>query len=323
MKVTVLGDGAWGTAISRLLAEQGYCVTLWCHTVEVAQSIIKNGHNTHYFPDFMCDGIQVTTSLQEALHDVTWVFEAVPVAHLRSVLEQAKPYYRSDQVWVILSKGIEKERHLLPTFIMHDVFEHQVSTVVVSGPSYAHDLAHKKPTGIVVACSNKAVARTCAQLLTTDYLTPELSSDVVGVQLCGAFKNLIALGVGLLDGARYTDNTKALLVTRGLHEIERIVTAMGGDRNTVYGLAGIGDLVLTSLGSLSKNVALGKQLGSGQSLEDLIKNTQGVLPEGINTVHAVYALTREHRIELPICSAIHDVVIKGEPLSVLITALMA
>lgn len=315
MKVTVLGDGAWGTALARLLAEKGYHVTLWCHNQEVANAICMTGYNALYFPHFLCDGIQVTTSLEQALADVTWIFQAIPIAHMRSVLEKAKPYYRAEQIWVTLSKGIERDTLLLPTDLINNVFEHQVSTVVVSGPSYAHDLAHKKPTGVVVAAPDRALADSCAQLISTPYLTTEISSDPVGVQLCAALKNVIALGVGILDGAGYPDNTKVLLLTRGIHEIEVLVNTMGGESASVYGLAGIGDLVLTAMGSLSKNVSVGKQLGSGQSLNDIVQSKNGVMPEGINTVQALYQLAHERRVELPVCNAIHDVVMKGAPIT--------
>ncbi|MFI5332692.1 MAG: NAD(P)H-dependent glycerol-3-phosphate dehydrogenase [Candidatus Babeliales bacterium] len=323
MKVTVLGDGAWGTAIARLLAEKGYQVTLWCHNEEVANAICTTGYNALYFPHFLCDGIQVTTSLEQALANVTWIFQAIPVAHMRSVLEKAKPYYRAEQIWVMLSKGIEKETQLLPSFIMNSVFEHQVLTVVVSGPSYAHDLAQKKPTGVVVAATNHALAHTCAQMLATDYVCTQISSDVTGVQLCAALKNVIALGMGMLDGAGYTDNTKALLLTRGLYEIELLVKKMGGTSKTIYGLAGVGDLVLTSMGSLSKNVSVGKQFGSGQDREAIVSSKNGVMPEGINTVQSLYQLAREHRVEVPMCDAIHDVVMKGASVADLIQVLMA
>jgi glycerol-3-phosphate dehydrogenase (NAD(P)+) len=323
MKVTVLGDGAWGTAVARLLVEKGYQVTLWCHNEEVAHALCTTGYNMHYLPHFLCEGIHVTTSLQEALTDARWVFEAIPVAYMRSVLEQAQPYYSSGQIWVVLSKGIEQDTLLLPSFIIQDVFKTLVPTVIVSGPSYAHDLADKKPTGVVVAASNHALANSCAQMIATEYLTTERSSDMVGVQLCAALKNIIALGIGMLDGAGYTDNTKALLLTRGIQEIEYLVKKLGGESKTVYGLAGIGDLVLTALGSLSKNGAVGKQLGSGQSLEDVIRSRYGVMPEGINTVVAVQQLAHKHALELPVCTALHDVIIRGAPLSDLIESFMA
>jgi glycerol-3-phosphate dehydrogenase (NAD(P)+) len=322
MKVTVLGDGAWGTAIARLLSEKGYQVTLWCHNKEAAHAIATTGYNTLHFPEFVCTNIQTTTSLEYALTDVNWVFEAIPVAYMRSVLEQAQPYYASNQIWVVLSKGIEKDSHLLASSIIHDVFKKLVPTVVVSGPSYAHNLAHKKPTGVVVASSEHALANTCAQMLATEYLMAELSSDPVGVQLCAALKNVIALCVGLLDGAGYTDNTKALLLTRGLHEIELLVKALGGKSNTVYGLAGVGDLVLTAMGSLSKNGAIGKQLGSGHSLNDIMRSRNGVMPEGINTVQSLYYLAREHQLELPVCFAIHDVVMRGAPVTDIVQTIM-
>lgn len=323
MKITVLGDGAWGTAVARLLAEKGYKVTLWCHNKEVAHALCTTGYNSHYFPTILCKDINVTTSLEDALADATWIFEAIPVAYMRSVLEHAKTFYKPEQIWVVLSKGIEKETLLLPSFVINDVFSTRVSTVVVSGPSYAHDLAHKKPTGVVVAASEQLLARTCAQLLATEYLSVEFSSDPQGVQLCGALKNGIALGVGILDGAGYTDNTQALLLTRGLHEMERMVTALGGEKKTVYGLAGVGDLVLTAMGSLSKNRALGKELGSGQLLADLVKNKNGILPEGVNTLQSLYQLMRTQKLEVPVYNAIHNVVMHGAPVADLIAALTA
>lgn len=323
LRVAVLGDGAWGTAIALLLAGKGYHVTMWCYNAHVAHTIKTTRYNSHYLPGFIFDSnISVTTSMEEALKDVTHVFQAIPVAFLRTVLHQARPYYHPDQVWVVLSKGIEHNTLLLPSQIINEVFKVPVSTVIVSGPSFAHDVAHKKATAVVVAASTQPLADACAAMIKTSYVRPTVSLDIIGVQLCGALKNVIAVGVGLLDGAGYTDNTKAFLLTRGLHEIERVVQAAGGDSKTVYGFAGIGDLVLTAMGSLSRNVAVGKQLGAGQSLEDMVRSRNGVMPEGINTVVSLYQLAEKYHLDLPVCNALHAVITQGAPISTLVDSLI-
>jgi len=289
-RVTVIGEGAWGTAVATLLATNGYQVILWCHDKEVAEIIKNKKYNERYLPDIkLSDNIQSTTDLSEALIDVDWVFEAIPVVFLRSLLLQALPWISTDQRWVVLSKGIEQKTLLLPTQIIDDVFNKKVKKAVFAGPSFAYEVATKQITAVTVAAPDCSIGQELQQLLANDFFRPYISLDLIGVQAGAALKNVITLGIGLLDGAGYNDNTKAFFMTRGFHEIVQLACAMGGKAETVYGLSGFGDLVLTSMGKRSRNLEVGQRLGRGEQLATILDQT-GYTPEGVNSVASMCQL---------------------------------
>ena len=321
-KVCVMGDGAWGTAVATLLAHNNCQVNLWCHDAANAQAIARSRKNERYLPGYtLSERIGPTGSLEDAMRDTRWIFQAIPVQYLRSVTLDAAPCFKQDQVWVVLSKGIEKDTLLLPTQIIDDIFATSSQKVVLAGPSFAADVANKQVTGVSIAATDLALAHELQTMLNNEYFTAFINDDVLGVQVGGAVKNVITLGVGMLEGAGYTDNTKAFLVTRGLHEIALIAKIFGGKPETLYGLSGIGDLMLTALGKLSRNLAVGKRLGKGDSLK-IILDELGHVPEGINTVQSIQQLADKHHLQLPICSAIYDIIFTGKKIDHLITALM-
>jgi glycerol-3-phosphate dehydrogenase (NAD(P)+) len=322
-KVSILGDGAWGTAVACLLADNGYQVTIWCHDHTVADAINNTHINERYLPGVtLSPYIQATTSLQDALANAQWIFEAVPVKFLRVVLEKAKPFYNDQQTWVIMSKGIEQDTLMLPSQILDDVFKADVRKTVFSGPSFAADLAKKQITGVTIAAQSCEVGLELQTMLANSYFRPYISLDIIGVQAGGALKNIIAIGMGILKGADYTDNAQAYLFTRGLHEIVQLTTMLGGKHETVYGLSGVGDLVLTAMGNLSRNMLLGQQLGSGKTLQE-ISVAWGTLPEGINTVQSVHQLALKHSLNLPICNGLYQVIFHDKSTEVFLRELMA
>jgi len=320
--IAVLGDGAWGTATATLLANNGHRVSLWCYDADVARLIAQTRRNERYLPGFtLDDAIVPTTNIREAVCGVQWVFEAIPVKFLRTVLSTARDCYEPQQTWVVLSKGIEQDTLLLPSDIIDDVFGCNVSKAVMSGPSYAHDLACKQITAVTIAASDCETANALQALLANDYFRPYVTLDMIGAQAGGALKNVITLGVGMLDGAGYTDNAKAFLLTRGFDEMVRLAVALGGTRETLYGLSGIGDLVLTATGKLSRNAAVGKRLGAGEPLDAIVQHI-GSTPEGINTIIAVNQLAQKLNLELPICNGLHRVIFEGLPLAQMLDELM-
>lgn len=320
--MAILGEGAWGTAVATLLANNGYAVKIWCYHPEVVEQINLQHHNKKFLPGISLDqSIIATSDLKEALSDAQSVFEAIPVQFLRSVLQQAKPYCDPEQIWVVLSKGIEQDTLLFPTQIIDEVLGDSVQKALLMGPSFAKDVANKQITAVTVAAPDCDQAKALQQLLANDYFRPYISTDMIGVQVGAALKNLITLGVGMLDGAGYTDNAKAFLLTRGLHEMVQLATHLGGKQETLYGLSGVGDLVLSSMGSLSRNLEVGKRLGSGQSLEAILKET-GYIPEGINTVQSVQQLLDKEKINLPICRGIYDVIFADVSLKQMLQSLM-
>ncbi|MDR3550890.1 MAG: NAD(P)-dependent glycerol-3-phosphate dehydrogenase [Candidatus Babeliales bacterium] len=323
--VTVLGSGAWGTAVATLLAANGCMVKLWCYDASVAHEIATHGTNQQYLPGVTLNSrIQAVTDLEQALDQSTYIFEAIPVKHLRSILEQARSYYRPDQVWVVLSKGIEQHTLMLPTQIIDDVFGkgNKPSRAVFSGPSFAMDLASHQVTAVTIAATDCLVGNQLQTLLANGYFRPYISLDIIGAQVGGALKNSITLGIGILDGAGYTDNAKAFLLTRGLHEIAQVAVSLGGKQETIYGLSGMGDLILSSMGKLSKNLALGRRLGSGTIISQ-IEEQSSILPEGINTIQSVHELITSKKLDLPICLGIYQMIFNGKSTHQFLAELMS
>ncbi len=320
--ITILGDGAWGTACAHLLAHNGYTVTLWCYNEEVADSIKRTGYNTQYLPGIaLPSSIIPVTHLEEALTNATWIFEAIPVKFLRTIVSHCTPYVSQEQIWVILSKGIENNTLLLPSQIVTDTLGVTVPFVVLSGPSFARDLVQQQPTGVVLASTNTMLAQQLALLLNNHYFTSTVAHDIYGVQVCGALKNCIALALGILDGAGYSDNTKALAATQGLQEIALIGEQYTGTRDTTYGLAGIGDLILTAFGSRSRNRMIGREIGQGKKVEDILA-VMHQIPESINTVQSAYQLTQKFSLSLPLFTTLYKILFQNMPIEALIQVLI-
>ena len=298
-KACMLGSGAWGTAVASVLADNGFQVNLWCHEPEVAKAVETKHCNEKYLPDVtLSKRIMPFTDVKKALQDVSFVFEAIPIKFLRSVLEQVKPYYKNTQKWVILSKGIENETLLFPSQIIDDVFKIDVKKVVVSGPSFAKDVIAKQVTAVDIASQDKELNFELYKILTNHYFRANIIDDMLGAQIGGALKNIVAIATGMLCGAGYTDNTKALLLTKTLHEIVDFAIFLGSKKETICGLSGFGDLSLTCMGSLSRNLMVGKKLGAGENLEDILAGTHAV-PEGVNTVKSIYEMISQCKLGNP------------------------
>lgn len=286
--VLVLGEGAWGTAIATLLAHNN-TVYLWCHDASLATKINSTHYNTRYLPDIkLSKRIHAITSYTQA-QECAWIFEAIPIIHLRSVIKNLKPYVTQNHHWIVLSKGIEQQTGYLPTQIIDDELGYATHSSALLGPSYATDLAHQYLTAVTLAVHECQTGFAIQKLINVDYFKPYLSTDVLGVQWCAALKNVYALLMGMLDGASYGDNVKAFILTRALHEMAQVVKVQGGKTETAYGLCGVGDLVLTGLGKYSKNQEYGRRLAQGQSNAELQK-IWPTMPEGFNTLQALKPL---------------------------------
>lgn len=308
--ITILGAGAWGTAIAHLLATNGHDVILWCHEPELAQEINEFHTNSFFLPNVdLPHSVKATASIGEAITCADIIFEAVPVKYLREILDHAQPFINKDQLFVVLSKGMEQDTFLVPTQIIDDQLCTKMKKAVVCGPSFARDLVDGVPTGVVVASDNHEVAKKVSKLLCNNYFSCHLSDDIFGVQLCAALKNVFALSMGIAFGAQARDNTVALFLTKALFEMAQVVDVLGGKRETVYGLAGIGDLVLTCYGSLSKNFTLGKLLGQGNLLSDIASD--GIFPEGINTIQSLIKLSEKMNLSLPMVQGAYNFIFCG------------
>lgn len=321
-KVTILGEGAWGTAVALLLADNGYEVILWCHHEHIAQEIKHKHTNGRYLPGFVLPtSIIPTHDIQEVLTNIDYVFEAIPIKYLRSVLMKAKPFVHEKQIWIALSKGIEQDTLLLPTQMFDAIFDFSVQKAVIAGPSFAREVAEKRITAVTIASDNRDLIMNLQHMFVNSYLRPYGSDDVIGVQCSAALKNVITLCIGMLNGSGYGDNTKSFFLTRGLYEINVLIKAMGGKQETVYGLSGIGDLALTAMGRLSRNLEVGKQLGMGEALDAIVTRT-GYTPEGVNTVVAVQQLSERLGCDLPLCRGIYEVIYKNKSITYIINTLM-
>ena len=307
--ITVLGGGAFGTAFSTILLENGFPVTLWCHEAEVADEINQSKTNSRYLEGVhLPEEIKSTCDLKEAPSS-EWVFVAIPVKFLRAVLEEAKPHITENHKFVILSKGIEQKTLMLPGDIIDDVLGYKASKLALGGPNFALEIVNKQYTATTIASDDKSLLLELKQIVSNFYFKPYLSDDLIGVQVCSALKNVLALAVGIARGAGFKDNTKAILITLGLSEIGNIIEALGGNKETIYSFAGLGDTILTCTGSLGRNLKVGTMIGEGKSLDEIDK--MGITAEGLNTVQSTYELIKKHNLDLPICLGTHDIIFSG------------
>jgi len=310
--ITVLGAGAFGTSVAQLLADNGYQVKLWSYESQVVQDITKSCENKKYLDGVkLSSNIKPTSDLREALEGSKFVFEAIPVKFLRNILNQIKDFLSHEQILVVLSKGIEQETLLLPTQIIDDIFGKKLQKTVMAGPNFAKKKKKKCCTATVVCSQEKNITQELQKILTNDYFKTYPSDDIVGVQVGGAIKNVICLTAGFVHGSCFSQNSLAFLLTLGLEEMAKLSVCLGGKKDTVYGLAGFGDLVLSATGSLSRNLNAGKLIGQGKKVQDLQKEF-GTLPEGINTVTSIYNLIKKCNLDLPICIGTYEVVFEGK-----------
>ncbi|HIN32563.1 MAG TPA: NAD(P)-dependent glycerol-3-phosphate dehydrogenase [Nitrospirales bacterium] len=322
--VAVVGAGAWGTVLSWLLAEQGYRVNLWCYEPDLVMAIRNSRENLGYLPGVLLPrNVLATSSMEIALEDANSIVFAVPSHAARSVLTQMLEFLTEPLPILSVSKGIETDTLMLMTEIMMDVLPASMHDhiAVLSGPSFAQEVRRRQPTHVVLASDHPDMAAEWQKKLMTYFFRPVLSTDVLGVQLGGAVKNIISLGTGMLDGLELGENTKAAFLTHGMDEIIRLGEAMGADPKTFTGLAGLGDLILTGTGSISRNRDIGVRLSRGRSLEKLMEERMSVA-EGVNTAKAVAELAKRHSVEMPIVAAMNTIMYEdADPRSTLLSML--
>lgn len=312
-RVSVLGDGAFGTAFAQLIAHNGYEVSLWCYNKSVYESILKTGVNNIYLPEIKLDKkIIPTTNIQESINSSDIIFEAIPAQYLKQTLISVAGIL-TNKIVCVLTKGIEADTLNLPTQVIQSLKQ-----VVISGPSFARDLALLSPTGLILASKDKQARDLVAEILAGVYL--EFSEDIIGVQVAGAVKNVIALGVGILDGAGFLDNTKALFFYRSIEEIKTLIKHFGGSPESVYLLSGIGDLVLTAFMSQGRNKRVGFDIGRGKKICDIL-NQADFVPEGVNTLKSLNEIIKKNNLDLPICDSIYNIVYNNLSPEILISKL--
>ncbi len=313
MKIAVLGSGSWGTALASLLAKEGHEVLVWCFENEVTKDINNTKMNARYLPGIeLPQALLATNSITEAVTEAQVVVSVSPSQFVGEVIAKAANTIDPRAFICSASKGIETSTLRR----MDEVFRETLSTEqfqgfsVLSGPSFALEVAEELPTAVVVASEDATAATIIQNLFQTDYFRVYTGRDLVGVELGGALKNVIALAAGVSAGLGYGHNTQAALMTRGLAEIKRLGISMGADPNTFLGLAGMGDLVLTCSGDMSRNRTVGYRLGCGESIEQILKDMSSVA-EGIKTTESTYELARLHEVEMPITNEVYNVLKLG------------
>lgn len=309
MTISILGAGSWSTAIADLLAEKED-VLIYARDETVVTSINNDHINNKYFPkNKLNKNIKATSNLEEIFNN-NYIVNGIPTQQIRSVLNKADGLLKDDHIIVNLSKGLELNSHKRISEIFKD-FNKNISYVALSGPSHAEEVILKMPTTIVSASENEYLAKEVQEIFVRDYFRVYSSNDLVGVELGGAIKNILAFGIGMAQGLGYGDNAKAALITRGIHEMSRFACEFGAEFKTINGLAGVGDLIVTATSKHSRNNRAGILVGEGLKLEDLHKKINMVV-EGIPTTKSVYELAKNKNIELPITNEIYEVLFNNK-----------
>jgi glycerol-3-phosphate dehydrogenase (NAD(P)+) len=306
-RIAVLGAGAWGTALALSLARRGgHELILWSHSPALAEQLSDVGENLPYLPGFMLPvDITVTSDLPGAIFEADIILCVTPSQHLRGVLTHIAPLLTRNQIIVSASKGIEDISYLRMSQVVSAITENPCA--VLSGPSFAQEVAAGTPTALVVAANDPLLAQTIQREISSSTLRIYTNDDVTGVELGGSLKNVIALAAGVVHGLNLGHNSSAALITRGIAEITRLAVACGGRRQTLAGLSGIGDLVLTCTGSLSRNRSVGAELGRGRKLPEIIAGLHGKVAEGVRSTTAALGLAARYDVEMPITEQMNAV----------------
>lgn len=310
-RLAVVGAGSWGTALSVVLAHRFESVSLWAHDPQLASEISTARENRSYLPGVSLPAnIHPTGSLAEALDRPDIVLLVVPSQFLREVLRQAKPHLTGDPLYVSATKGLEKHSLLL----MSEVIDSEIAGArvgVLSGPTFAREIAEKWPAAVVICSADPYLASCVQSAFSTPRFRLYTNSDVIGVQIGAALKNVIAIAAGVCNGMQLGSNAIAALITRGLAEISRLALALGADPRTLAGLTGLGDLVLTCTGELSRNRRVGMELAKGRKLPEILASTN-TIAEGVETTEAAVELARRHQVEMPITEQMYEILNRGK-----------
>jgi len=323
MKVAVVGGGAWGTALADLLARKGEDVTLWAREPEVIESVNRRHVNEMFLPNAsLAPALRAESDLAKSVAGVEVVVSAAPSHAVRPVMQQAAAALKGTKPLVIsASKGLDPDRLERPSCVLGQVLPKGIPVAVLSGPSFALEVFQRQPTAVVAAATDHSVAQRAQRVFATNYFRVYSSTDVVGVELGGALKNVIAVAAGILEGLGLGFNARAALITRGLAEITRLGVALGAQPLTFAGLAGMGDLILTATGALSRNRTLGVALGQGKTLEQALAGKTAVV-EGVNTTRTAVALGEREGVELPIAREVANILFEHKPARQAIADLM-
>jgi glycerol-3-phosphate dehydrogenase (NAD(P)+) len=326
-RIAIMGSGAWGTALAISLARRGgHQVALWSFATDVAETMRTKRENTTFLPGFQLpESIVVTDNAAEALTGAEIIVSVTPSQFARASFKGFLPHLHAEQLLVSATKGIEDESCLRMTQVIGEVLATRglhLACGVLSGPSFAQEVAAGAPTAITIASASPDLAARVQREFSSNSLRLYTNDDVIGVELGGSIKNVIAIAAGIVSGLGLGFNSNAALITRGIAEMTRLAVACGGRRETLAGLSGMGDLVLTCTGSLSRNRSVGMELGRGRGLEEILAGLEGKVAEGVRTTSAALGLARKHGVEMPIAEQMEAILMHGKSPQTAIEELM-
>jgi len=305
--IAVLGAGSWGTALALLLARNGRRVLLWGRDKTIMQAAVQQRRNPRYLSDLtLPDNLEPTSDIAHAMSAAHDILVTVPSSAFRSTLQAIKPLLHADARVLWATKGLEQGSYSLLHQVVAEVLGNAIPTAVISGPSFASEVAHGLPTAVTVASLDADFAKDIVRAFHSRTFRAYTSDDVIGVEIGGALKNVLAIAAGISDGLGFGANARSALVTRGLTEMVRLGVALGGRRETLMGLSGLGDLILTCTDNQSRNRRLGLALGQGKTLEQALQSIDQVV-EGVQTAREVYELARSHGVDMPIANQVYAV----------------
>jgi glycerol-3-phosphate dehydrogenase (NAD(P)+) len=314
LKASVIGGGSWGSAFARYLGSIGLPTLLWIREEDILREAVKKRENTTFLPGFRFpESVSFTDDLREAAAFGDVIFIAVPSQYCRTIYLRIGPVLRRRQIVVSLTKGFDKRTLMRMSQVMEEVFRPNVHPrlAVLSGPSFAKEVASGHPTALVIASREPAAARDVQHLISSLAIRAYTSTDITGVEVAGALKNVVAIAAGIADALAFGLNTRAALITRGLVEITNVGMALGARKETFSGLAGVGDLVLTCTGELSRNHRVGQELGKGRPLREILSGMR-MVAEGVHTTVAARRISRALGVEMPISEEIYQVLYRGK-----------
>jgi len=319
--IGILGAGAWGTALAIAARRAGRDVLLQAHEAKLSDAITETHENAVYLPGVKLDPtIRVTSDLTQAVH-ADAVLLVTPAQVLRTVCQAAKPHWIPGTPAVICAKGLEQDTCKLMSDVVYETLGDTAPIAILSGPTFAQEVAQDMPTAITLACTDEALGRSLCKALSSRHFRPYYTNDVIGAQLGGAVKNVLAIACGIVEGKGMGDNGRAALITRGLAEISRLGAVLGADEHTLMGLSGLGDLTLTCNALQSRNFSLGVALGQGRPLKDIL-NERTSVTEGVHTAAVVAEIARREQVDMPICQAVDGVINLGVDLDTIIDGLL-
>jgi glycerol-3-phosphate dehydrogenase (NAD(P)+) len=313
LKVTVLGAGSWGTTLALVLDENKHNVTCWSFDQRDIEHIHKTHQNEKFLPGIsLPETIHFTSDLTESVRDAGAIIVVVPTHAVRSVISEIKDSITDSTIWITASKGIENKTFLRMSELIAEITKTSPDKIaVLSGPSHAEEVSRKIPTAIVSASVSQETARLVQDLFMRPYFRVYTNTDVAGVELGGALKNIIAVAAGICDGAGFGDNTKAALMTRGLVEMNRLGVKLGANPDTFAGLSGMGDLVVTCMSQYSRNRFVGEQIGKGKSLQQVL-DEMVMVAEGVKTTESIHGLTQKIKVDMPIAEEVYKTLFENK-----------